>query len=121
MKTEIQEANIPTIPKSAYYTTFLTFAYEEENQNTRKLQKYPYSCCGCYQGRGSCSHKGGLLMLIADIQLEHSIGGSQEIFEKIYPPSPLAFQKLPIPVEFIGLHDYWSLKQRGKRLREDDS
>lgn len=95
MKTNVLSANQESgkSPRQGY-AVYLAFAKTEERESGEsrlKLLDFPYSCCGCYDGRGPCSHCTATLLLF------HQAGRSEseQDFISRLPPSPTEAQNMP--------------------------
>jgi hypothetical protein len=77
------------------------------DSNTKDPLPYPFSCCGCYDGRGFCSH---LLATLSVFRLVQKFT-DQRTFENTMPPSPIDLT--PILIEGITIKEYM---KRNKKL-----
>lgn len=95
-KSSVKSANVKEHTKEEDgYHVFLCFDYDK--YKPRKILPYPYSCCGCYDGRNSslCSHLLGFSVVL--MLAQHA--PSQSEFEWVMPDSPLKIQMLPLLIE----------------------
>jgi 5'-3' exonuclease len=108
MKTEVLSANEgEEATKQSGYTVYLAF------DSSGCLLQYPFSCCGCYDGRGCCSHQLAKLVLFGLIQNSPS----QAVFEEVMPDPPHDIQNVPTMVEFACLAEIE--KRRKARKKEE--
>ncbi len=63
MKTKVHSANVSSGNKVGLYCLYMAFGRENG-----AVLAYPYSCCGCYDGRGFCSHLLALLLSFRIVQ-----------------------------------------------------
>jgi hypothetical protein len=76
------------------YLVYLCF----DSHESCDILDFPYSCCGCPNGRGFCSHCLGLLLLFHVIQTEAT---NLNEFSSVYPESPKTTQKFPMLIELL--------------------
>ena len=88
------------------YAIFLAF-----DVKTKKLLFYPYSTCGCYDGRHVCSHIASFLLFIRCIQ---RCDYNQELFEKSFPTNPIKLQNCITLIEHLGYSDQHITSKRKK-------
>ena len=94
VKTKVKNESNVTSKEEDYYTIFLAF-----NANTLEILFYPYSICGCYDGRHACSHVAAFMLLIRCIQrCEYN----QELFENSFPANPIKLQNCITLIEHLG-------------------
>ena len=106
MKTEVVSANEgEEATKQSGYTVYLAF------DSSGCLLEYPFSCCGCYDGRGCCSHQLAELVLFRLIQR----APSQAVFEEVMPDPPHNIQNVPTMVEFACLTKLRNVKRPERR------
>ena len=67
-----------------FYTVFVSF-----DLSTKELLYYPYSICGCYDGRHVCSHFAAFLFFIRCAQM---CDFNREMFENALPENPVKSQ-----------------------------
>jgi hypothetical protein len=96
-KSENQDSNKLEIG----YTVYLCFDDDSKNIDQQRVLPYPYSCCGCHNGRGFCSHCLGMLGLFMLIQEEVD----RDFFESYMPESPIDTQVVPILIELMTMED----------------
>ena len=101
-----------------FYTIFLCFEHGDDAES-RRVCPYPYSCCGCHEGRYFCSH---MLALLSVFSLKQQYPA--ELFELAYARSPLASQTMPLLIENIARRDcakrkgmHMSAKPAAKKLQ----
>jgi len=68
-------------------------------KNEYVVLPYPFSCCGCYDGRGFCSHMLGLFMFCYVGQQSQKKKISKEKFESQFPKPPHESQGEPVLIE----------------------
>jgi hypothetical protein len=96
MKTEVASANEGENPsKQKGYIMYVAFDMDG------KFCVYPFSCCGCYDGRGCCSHQLAMLGLFRQIKR----ATSQAAFEKAMPPPPIDVQNIPTLIESVCISE----------------
>ncbi len=102
MKTEVRSENIDDMRARNGYVVFLCFEYDtNKSQEDRKPLSYPYSCCGCYDGRTMCSHLLALLSVCFKAQTEAMKGADKTSFEQHLTQPPHNIQNEPIRIENI--------------------
>ena len=95
MKTSVLNANVSTpgeMKKS--YTVFIAFG---KGSDKTVLLNYPYSCCGCYDGRKICSHI--LAVIFAIMVMQHYPKDEAEMILNM--PGPTDAQNLPTSVDLL--------------------
>jgi len=97
--SKVKSENIDGRDKE-YYRIFLCFKYDANCIDSRRVIGYPYSCCGCHDGRYFCSH---MLALLSVLHLKQMY--SEEAFELGYARSPLVVQSMPLLVENLVRRD----------------
>jgi len=109
MKTEVASANVGEDEgKEKGYILYLAFDSADGS-----LLPYPFSCCGCYDGRGCCSHQLAKLGVFRLIQ--HS--PSQSCFEEAMPVSPYLLQNIPTLVESVAIVEFEKRSKAAKKRR----
>jgi hypothetical protein len=108
MKTSVISANEDNSKEVDGYRVFIAFHAESGD-----VLGYPYSCCGCYDGRTFCSHL--LANLLAFRQVQRY--GSVERFEEIWPKSPTGTQGFPTLVEYACVQEL-DARNRGVEARQ---
>ena len=93
-----------------HYTVFLGF-----DLNSKNMLFYPYSICGCYDGRHACSHFTSFLLLIRRAQ---RCDFNQDTFEKAFPGNPTHFQNKITLIENTVMQQY-SRKAKRKKTNEN--
>jgi hypothetical protein len=86
------------------YSVYLCY-----DSTTKKPLLYPFSCCGCYDGRGFCSH---LLATLSVFRLIQKCT-DQRTFEKAMPPSPIDLT--PILIEGLTIKEYITRNNKYKQ------
>jgi hypothetical protein len=86
MKALAISANEDNTKEVEGYRIYLAF-----DVNTGGVLGYPFSCCGCYDGRTFCSHLLAKLLAFRQVQRCTSI----EAFKEIWPPPPTRSQGIP--------------------------
>jgi 5'-3' exonuclease len=99
--------------KEGSYTVYLCFDVSHRKRKKRRVLDYPYSCCGCPNGRGFCSHCLGFLMTCMVAQRTKN----QCRFERIMPESPLETQNAPLLIELLTVGDSFSKSKAQKKRR----
>ena len=95
MKSCTPNANsVDSETKVAGYDVYTTFG---KNDNCLSLLPYPFSCCGCYDGRRVCSHRLSTLFVIMMMQ-RHTKDDCMKVLKK---PSPVSIQNIPTLLDFI--------------------
>jgi hypothetical protein len=74
----------------------------------------PFSCCGCYDGRGCCSHQLAELVLFRFIQRASSL----VVFEAVMPDPPNNVQNIPTMVELACTSE---IEKRQKARKKDST
>ena len=81
------------------------------DSNRKKNLHYPYSTCGCYDGRHACSHFAGFLLLIRCVQrCDHN----QNTFENSLPNNPLKLQNQITLIECAGFTNKYKVSKKMK-------
>lgn len=107
MLTEVASANeTEDKAKNRGYILYLAFSVDDG-----RFLAYPFSCCGCYDGRGLCSHQLGNLCVFQLIQKEES----QQLFEDAMPDPPCDSQNIPTLIESMGLSEIDSRRKAAKK------
>ena len=103
MRSTIRNANIEDSDQEcAGYYVYIAFGKDvtdlAENEQL-KILDFPYSCCGCYDGRKVCSHQLAARGLVYLIQNK-----SKEDIEKVFlsMKSPVDVQNILTPIEYFG-------------------
>ena len=76
------------------YTVFIAFG---KGSDKTVLLNYPYSCCGCYDGRKICSHI--LAVIFAIMVMQHYPKDEAEMILNM--PGPTDAQNLPTSVDLL--------------------
>jgi hypothetical protein len=93
--------------KRENYTVYLAFC-----ASTGHVLGYPYSCCGCYDGRGFCSH---LLATLCVFRLVQNCV-SKDVFEAAMPVPPTYSQNVPTLLEAACIPEI-EARRRGQKKR----
>ena len=107
MKSKVSSANeVTEKQRREGYLCYLSFGKlnicgDSPQADHVTLLEYPYSCCGCVDGRGWCSHLGAILGTV--IQIQES-SNKLEFESTAVFPSPLLAQNLALPIEFMSRH-----------------
>ena len=111
MKTKVtnEAAENDSAAEDEFYTVHLAF-----NALTKNLLPYPYSICGCYDGRHCCSHISGFLFFIRCAQ---RCDFNQDVFEETFPQNPTKVQSTLTLIENVSFTDSHQ-KSRKRTIRE---
>lgn len=105
-KTKVVSANILTDEESSEgYYVFVSF-----DTATGTVQRYPFSICGCYDGRGFCSHLLASLLVFELVQYSKN----KAEFEECMPVSPVKLQGVPTLAENFTAPERDARKQATK-------
>lgn len=96
MKTKVKSANREMTKDEVGYTLYLAF-----DLRTTRLLAYPYSVCGCYDGRGLCSH---LLCSLGIFRVVQRLA-NESLVLKLMPEAPNKYQNMPVLLEAATLHE----------------
>ena len=86
MKTKVVSADESNDTEEDGYQLFMVF-----DASGGEVLPYPFTCCGCYDGRTFCSHL--LAQLLAFWQIQRC--NSWAAFVEIWPPLPTPTQGIP--------------------------
>jgi len=108
MKSKVKSANDKVEQEDSGYTAYLAFGGQ-----CKEMFGYPYSCCGCYDGRGLCSHL--LALLLEFMLIQRSPSKEEYMLQK--PPPASQLQNTPELCEFSLLYRSTDAKKQ-KRVHD---
>lgn len=114
MKSEVKDAiNNDATKDVKCYTNYLVFGKEAKNSSSTPILKildYPYSVCGCYDGRECCSH---LLAFRGFVYLAQNFS-KKKLTHIFNMKSPVDVQNIMTPCDFFGHNFLQSISRKKK-------